>query len=321
LAYKPTKRPHNASTICQGDGSKLTFLNLLALGGALPATVVYKLVAGKAPFSDSFETRFARMAWQDYGFYKLPSQIFSNRASTTPAALLVALNATLETDDPKWKDVISYIQGFSFGLSAFVWFTATAVNDERSEGVLDAGFSTKWLAPVVVPEFLAQISSYPIHDDYSPDKPSSLEVTIWALQWLPFAVDVADVVLASKKPTGATAKTYVDTVQNSLVGIWGIIHCILFASLLIWEENTIADDSSLSDADRLCDRMDSGLKGVANVITTFPEITGFARYFATDPKVKTGIILADVAAAVAAILVTFARTVGAIVRDHAVQAR
>ena len=307
--------------VCGGDGSKLTFFNLLALGGALPVTVIYKMKEGKPPFTDAFEEKFATMTWQDYGFYRLPSQLSATpQGNVAPAALLAVPNAELEAEAEDWKLIMSYVQGGCFVISVWIWFSGVAANDLRDQGVLDRNFETSWLAPVVIGQFFTQLSSYPIYDDYAAGTPASLDVSIWALQWLPFAIDAIDVALAEKKPGGSLAVDYVDTVQNGMVGIWGIIHLVLFASLLVWEEVTIAKDPDLSDNERSYALADSGLKGLNNIATTFPEIAGFARY-SINPWVKLGVVAADTVAAVGAMSVTLSRLFGAVVRHHVLRAR
>ncbi|MDT8853586.1 LamG domain-containing protein [Paracoccaceae bacterium Fryx2] len=301
--------------ICAGDGSKLSFLNLFALAGAVPLTILNKLFQGSAPFSAAFETKFMTQTWQDYGFYHLPSAI---RSGLTPrrAEAFAALEGT---DDPDWKDKLAYAQGFIFSVSVAVWFGGVAFKDSTNVSVLDPGFSTVSMTPIVVGEFVAQLASYPIHDSYPPNSAAALEVSIWSLQWLPFAMDAGDLGLAVKKPPGAAA--YVNTAQNGIVGVWGIIHASMFVALYVLELIALVNDTTKSQAQKIGDAVDIGFKVSSNVTSTAPEWIGFARYGMADPEVKAAVVIVDVVAAAGVALITLGRTIAAMVRHALIQPR
>ncbi len=304
--------------ICAGDGSKLTILNLLALAGALPVTVLSKLFHGEAPFTEAFEKKFQTMSWQDYGFYHLPSNLFGAAAQENYRP---RVNDVLDTAQPGWVMPLSWAQGFVFSASVAVWFGGVMASDTANVSVLENGFNTWLMLPIVGAQFLAQIASYPIYMSYNAGTPPSLEVSIWALQWLPFAMDVVDLVLAKTKPAGAGFKTYIDTVQNGVIGVWGVIHVLLFIALLIWETIENSKDPTKSASEKIWDEADIGAKGGSNIASTIPEIVGFARYGMANPEVKAAVVAADFAAMVVVPLVTTGRTIGAIVRHATISPR
>ncbi len=321
--------------VITNDGSTLTMTDLLALAGAVPVTVLNKLLNGASPFTAAFETQFQTMTWQDYGFYRTPSQtrpplataatlggdpILANLAECPAAKAMQAANSTIT-----WQAVISWIQGFIFAIAVFVWFAYLAQIDAINAGsVLTGAVSTALLFPMVGAEFVAQIMSFPIYEtaaEYSAGHPGSLEVSIWALQWIPFAIDVGNIVLSIKKPTAAWASTYVDKVQDIIVGVWGIIHALLFIALAIWEEIANAGDTAITDSERDGNATDIVFKGISNVITTLPEIAGFARAAPPTPQTIAGVTTTDLASGLIAALITTGRTIGSILRQHPMQAR
>ncbi len=297
--------------VITGDGSKLSLIDLMALAGAIPAHIACVMATGKAPFDEAFVAHFETMTWRDYPFYHL----LDERGALMPVCRENRFSV-LEDDTPDWLVYLSAAQTGVFAASGMTWFALMAYLDAKSP--LDADFNNGAMVAMLVFQGIAQGASYPIYMKYDANTPAALEVSIWALQFLPFALDGVNMGFAVKKPAAPWAKTFLDTVQPGIVGAWGIIHASLFAALMIWEYVDYARDSKEPKPPGPVVAADIGLKFVGNLVSVLPEIFQLLKY---DPRTAKAVPVIDVASGVGMTVVSVTRLIMNLVAHHVQRAR
>jgi hypothetical protein len=118
----------------------LSLIDLVCLLTAIPATILYKIAVGSAPFTDNDVQAIARTA----NFQELTQHLAQKNVSNPakPARLLVAVHAspvaTLAVEEetnptPLAARVISYILGFSNGIAALMYGVANGIQMAKDE--------------------------------------------------------------------------------------------------------------------------------------------------------------------------------------------
>ena len=243
--------------VITGDGSKLTAVDLLALLGALPCTVIYKLERhGKAPFSSRWADDFQQTSYSDWGVMKLPSQW-----GTHSSALMLqdGDEPTSRASTPEWLRSLSYAQSVLFGFAVPVWFISTGLASQIKD-IVSAGARPKALKWLVAAEVVAQVVSFPLTEDYGTDTTEFVELMIWASQFIPLAFDIV-ALTAAGSGNNARYDKWLDKVGPALTITYGLCHLGGFIYLAVRE----ADDGNHSTGATV-------LKTVSNCITTFPEL-------------------------------------------------
>jgi hypothetical protein len=116
-------------------GSTLSLIDLVCLLTAVPATVLYKIAVGSAPFTDNDVQAIARTA----NFQELTQHLAQKNMSNSPklsrllvdthasAATTLAVEETETNPPPEAARVISYILGFSNGIVTALYGVANGI--------------------------------------------------------------------------------------------------------------------------------------------------------------------------------------------------
>lgn len=255
--------------MCQGDGSKLTMLDLICLIAAVPTTVVYQIVRGAPPFTQATVDRFLTMPYSDYGFLSPPG--------SAPAARRAA-----SADDEMWK-AISYCLGFIYSGAVVVGYGAMFLVDAAESAKLP----WKPLSIMVSASFVAQIAACPMLAGLHKDSSVALwEQVIWWTQWVPFTFDVATLVLNNLNITGQMATAWIqDGLSDVLTTGFGMWHISGFVVQGVLE-------GVAADGDPTTLGM-SVLKTFQNVVSAAPELV---KVLKLEPKTAVISPITDLAA-------------------------
>lgn len=250
-------------------GSTLTAYDFMALLGAVPMTVAYKLANNnQAPFDPNSQAYKDFMALTP-GQY--PGYFSSSRTSRTTRAVVSTKQAS-QADKEKIVRCVSWGLGYLCSASIAVWGITSFF------GTKDYG--SKLLRSLqigsVIAEFGVFACSAPIYFAATTDPLSIFNATVWGTFVFPLIFDGADIFTTKDNSLEREAMSlWAKTVKPGLNIVLGVIHGLSFLASASWETANIAQNHDLSATDKGLGITNAWFKGAINIVSIVPELDKF----------------------------------------------
>jgi hypothetical protein len=254
-------------------GSTLTAYDFLALIGAVPMTIAYKLANNnQAPFDPNSQAYkdFMALTPAQYGSY-FSSARTTAKSSISQRSTMSKAKSKNSSQEDKEKIVraVSWGLGYLCGAAIGVWgITSTLGAKSYSSGVL-RGLQVA----SVIAEFGVFACSAPIYFAATTDPLSIFNATIWGTFVFPLIFDAVDIFTVKDNTLERSAMSlWAKTVKPGLNIVLGVVHGLSFLASASWETANIAQNHDLDGTEKGLGITNAWVKGAVNIISIVPEL-------------------------------------------------